>query len=164
MPTAVAEVILKKRLVIRLLLAASILVAAPVRAQECKSRLQEFVNKTGYSIKVVAPCKVWVVQNALAIPLGADATGQLMIAQEGDTGIIGVAVESKARLKLTPEFLLRLAQKNDSLEYVKAGIDSDGDLFLRSELYVPGLTIEAFNFTLKKVVEASSDVYQMLKK
>lgn len=73
-------------------------------------------------------------------------------------------VQPKAKLNLSADLLLKLMQLNDDLEFVKVGIDHDGDLFVRAELRVGSMTAEDFSASVKKVVEASTQIYAMLKK
>jgi len=133
-------------------------------SQECTSKLQGFVNKTGYKFKVAKPCQVWVATDALTIPQGEGVTGVLLIGQAGDVVVIGTVVQPKAKLELSADVLLKLMQLNNELEFVKVGIDNDGDLFLRAELRAGSMTAEDFSASVKKVVEASTQVYATLKK
>lgn len=55
-----------KKLAIGLLLFLAF--GAPAVSQECTSKLQGFVNKTGYKITVGKPCQVWIATDALTIP------------------------------------------------------------------------------------------------
>ena len=151
-----------KKLAIGLLL--SFVLSAPALSQECTSKLQGFVNKTGYKIKVAKPCAVWAATDALTIPRGEGATGLLLIAQEGEMAIVGVVVESKANLHLSSDLLLQLMKMNNELEFVKVGIDNDGDLFIRTELHMPSLTEADFKVAVKNVVAGSAQIYAILKK
>jgi hypothetical protein len=138
--------------------------SASALSQECTSKLQGFVNKTGYKIKVAKACAVWTATDALTIPRGEGATGLLLIAQEGEMAIVGVVVQSKANLNLSADLLLQLMKMNNELEFVKVGIDNDGDLFVRTELHMPSLTEDDFKVAVKNVVEGSGQVFAMLKK
>jgi hypothetical protein len=150
-----------KKLAIGLLL--SLAFSNPAMSQECTSKLQGFMNKTGYKLIVAKPCKVWVATDALSIPRGEGVIGLLVVGQEGEMGVVGTAVQSKAKLKLTSGLLLKLMRLNDELEYVKVGIDDDGDLFVRAELHMASVTAEEFSAAVKKVLEGSTKAYAMLK-
>jgi hypothetical protein len=138
--------------------------SAPAVSQECTSKLKGFVNKTGYKLTEARPCQVWVATDALSIPRGEGVTGVLLIGQSGDVVVIGTVVQPKANLELSADVLLKLMQLNNELEFVKVGIDSDGDLFVRAELRAGSMTAEDFSASVKKVVEASTQVYAALKK
>lgn len=142
----------------------SLVFSSPALSEECTSRMQEFVNKTGYKITTARPCNVWLATDALSIPRGEGLVGVLLIADGGEIGIIGSVLQTKAELKLSPELLLKLMQLNNKLDYMKVGIDNDGDLFVRAELHMSGLTAENFSATIKNVVRASNTIYDMLKK
>ncbi|HXH37836.1 MAG TPA: YbjN domain-containing protein [Thermoanaerobaculia bacterium] len=136
----------------------------PALGEECTSKLQGFVNQTGYKLIVAKPCAVWIASDALTIPHGEGLTGLLLIAQQGDMGVVGAVVQPKAKLKLSADLLLKLMQLNNELEYTKVGIDSDGDLFVRAELHMTSITAEEFSAVVKTIVEGSNKVYDALKK
>jgi hypothetical protein len=102
--------------------------------------------------------------DALTIPRGEGLTGLLLIAQEDEMGVVGTVVRPKAKLNLTADLLLKLMQLNDELEFVKVGIDNDGDMFVRTELHIASLTPEEFSATIKKIAEASNKIDDLLKK
>ena len=149
-----------KNLALGILLALAFTNAA--LAQECTSRLQGFVTATGYAVKMAKPCQVWVATNALTIPRGEGVAGLLLIAQQGEMAIVGVPVQTKAKLHLTADQLRKLLQLNNDVDYVKVGIDHDGDLFVRSEVHVESITAEEFSATVQKVVAASSKAYEVI--
>ncbi|MBZ5522564.1 MAG: YbjN domain-containing protein [Acidobacteriia bacterium] len=151
-----------KKLAIGLLL--SLALCAAAQSQECTSKLQGFVNNTGYKIKVAKACQVWVATDALTIPQGDGLAGLLLIGQEGEMGVVGTVVQTKAQLNLSADLLMKLMQMNNELDFVKVGIDNDGDLFVRSELRMASLTAEDFKASVKNVVDASSKIYSLLKK
>ena len=132
--------------------------------QECTSKLQDFVNKSGYKMTVARPCKVWIANDILAIPQGDGLQGKLLIGEEGEMGVIGTVVQPKAKLDLSAETLLKLMKLNNELDYAKIGIDNDGDLFVRAELRISSLTADDFTASLKQVIASAKQVYEALKK
>ncbi len=54
-------------------------------------------------------------------------------------------------------------QVNNDVDFVKVGIDSDGDLFVRSELRMASLTDDELKDTVNRVVQATSKVYDVVK-
>lgn len=151
-----------KKLAICLLL--SLTFSTPVLAEECTSKLQGFVNKIVYKIKPVQFCKLWAATDALNIPRGKGSTGLLLIGDGGEMGVIGTVLQSKANLTLSPNLLLKLMQLNNELDFMKVGIDRDGDLFVRAEIHMSTLTAEEFMETVKDVALASNQIYALLKK
>jgi acetaldehyde dehydrogenase (acetylating) len=73
-------------------------------------------------------------------------------------------VQAKANLDLSADLLLKLMKLNNELEFVKVGIDNDGDLFVRAELRMASLTAEDFSSAAKGVVEASTQTYGLVKR
>jgi Putative bacterial sensory transduction regulator len=139
--------------------------ATSAQAQEaCTSKIQEFVDKSGFKFTVAQPCKVWIISDALTIPRGEGLQGLLLIAQEDELGIIGTVVQPKAKLNLSSDLLLKLMRLNNDLDFVKTGIDADGDLFVRAEVHMSSLTAEDFNATVKSVITASTQVASALEK
>jgi hypothetical protein len=150
-----------KTFVLLLLLACHV----PGRAEEgCTSKFKDFLNRSSYKVREVKPCKVWVVSDALTIPQEAGLQGMLLIAQEGEMGIIGAVVQVKAKLPLSADLMLKLLRLNNEFEFAKVGIDTDGDLFIRTELRMKTLTEEEFKTSLKNLIEVGSQVYSTLKK
>jgi hypothetical protein len=132
-------------------------------SEECTSKLQGLMNKTGYKVIVAKPCQVWVATDALTIPRGEGVTGVLLVAQQGEMVMLGTVVQPKAKLNLSAALLLKLMQLNNDLEYVKVGIDDDGDLFVRAELHMASMSADDFNAAVKRVVEGSTKTFEMLK-
>jgi hypothetical protein len=142
----------------------SLVFSVPALSEECTSKLQGFVNKTGYKIMTAQPCNVWLATDALRIPRGEGVVRVLMIGDGGEMGIVGTVLQSKAELNLSADLLRQLMLLNNELDYMKIGIDSDGDLFVRAEMRMSSLTAENFSATVKDVVRASNQIYDILKK
>lgn len=143
----------------------SLAFSLPALSQEpqCRSRMQELVAQSGYTIRLIQPCKAWSATNSLGIPRALGTKDQLLFAEEGELGLVGVQVQSKAQLNLTSALMLKLLKLNSVMDYVKVGIDHDGDLFVRAEFHLPTISPAEFNDTVKQVVAASTKVYNALK-
>ena len=142
----------------------SLVFSTPALSKECTSKLQGFVDKTGYKIIEAQSCKAWVAIDALSIPKGEGIVRVLLIGNEDDIVVVGTVLQSKAELNLSPDLLLKLMQLNNELDYMKVGIDRDGDLFIRAEMHLSSLTAETFNDTVKNVVRAGNRIYGTLQK
>ena len=142
----------------------SLVFSTPALSEECTSKLQGFVAKTGYNIIEAKSCKVWLATDALSIPKGEGVVRVLLIGNEDDIVVVGTVLQSKAELNLSSDLLLKLMQLNNELDYLKVGIDRDGDLFIRAEMHMSSLTAETFNDTVKNVVRSSKKIYDTLKK
>jgi hypothetical protein len=49
------------------------------------------------------------------------------------------------------------------MDYLKVGLDHDGDLFVRTEFHLATITTAEFNEMVQQVVAASTKVYNVLK-
>src|ERR1700686_5048745 len=102
-----------KKLALGVLLSLAFSRIALSQEPECRSRMQELINQSTYTIKVSKPCKAWVASNQLSIPRGEGTTGRLLFAEVGALGLVGVPVQTKAKLNLTPSLMLKLLQLNN---------------------------------------------------
>lgn len=152
-----------KKLALGLLLSLAFTSPALTQEPECSSRMQTLLDQSGYAYKVNIPCKAWMGTAPLKIPRGQGAIGLILFAEVGDVGIIGIPVEAKAKLNLTQDLMFQLLRLNHGMDYLKVGLDTDGDLFVRSEFHLSSITPAQFNDTIQQVVAGSNDVYNVLK-
>jgi hypothetical protein len=150
------------RLVIGFLVFLALLI--PARAQECSSKVQELLSHSDIKTRTMAPCRAWAVTEFESIPRGDGLTGLLLIGSKDDVVVVGVVVRRKDRLHLTPELQLKLLQFDNELDYVKVGIDHDGDLFVRQDLRLSTITAEQLKNAVTAVADASVTVYAELEK
>jgi hypothetical protein len=120
---------------------------------QCTSKTNDYVNASGYKITVAKPCTMWFISEVLDIPRNG-LQGIILVAEENDMVIIGAVVRPKATLDTSAATLLKLMQLSNDLDYVKIGIDSDGDLFVREELRAAMLNASEFKAAVKNVISA----------
>ena len=77
--------------------------------------------------------------------------------------IVGTVVRPKATLDTSAATLLKLMRLSNDLDYVKIGIDNDGDLFVRVELRSRMLDAAEFKKTVQDVIKASATAYAATK-
>lgn len=153
-----------KKTLLCLFLTVALNAAVLAKEKECASKLQGYINKSSHKFNTLKACEVWATTDGVAIPRGEGAVGTLMVAaQEGETIVVAIVIQSKAKFKLSVPLLLKLLRMNHELSYVKVGIDDDGDLFARTELRAKTLTAEEFGVSLKTVVDAGAQTFAMLK-
>jgi len=99
-----------------------------------------------------------------SVPRGDGLSGVMLFAEQGDVVVVGTVLRTKAKLNLSADLLLKLMQFNNDLDFVKVGIDHDGDLFVREELRTASFTAEDFKDSITRVVAASNKVYAVLDK
>jgi hypothetical protein len=150
----------KLAICVLLFLSASVLASAQV----CASKVEGLLEQTGYTIKVLAPCRSWMATDATSIPKGDGLSGVMLIGESGDAVVIGTVLRTKARLNLSTDLAIKLLQFNHDLDWVKVGIDHDGDLFVRQELHEANLTELDVQNAFKTVAAAGEKVYAALDK
>jgi hypothetical protein len=105
---------------------------------------------------------MWVISDALDIPRNG-LQGLILVSEENGMLIIGTVVRPKATLDTSAATLLKLMQLSNDLDYVKIGIDNDGDLFVRSELRARMLDAAEFKAAVQNVIKASAKTFAATK-
>lgn len=129
---------------------------------QCTSKTDGYVTSSGYKVSVAKPCAMWFISDALDIPRNG-LQGLILIAEQNDMVIIGTVVRPKATLDTSAATLLKLMRLSNDLDYVKIGIDSDGDLFVRVEVRSRMLDAAEFKTTVQDVIKASAKAYAATK-
>lgn len=130
--------------------------------QDCTSKLRGIVEESGHVSKMISPCKAWMLTEVQSVPRGDGLTGVLLVGSAGDVVVVGIVIRTKANLKLSPDLAVKLLRLNHELDWVKVGIDHDGDLFVRQELHEESLTKDEFNASVMTVSTAGHKVYEEL--
>jgi hypothetical protein len=106
---------------------------AAAQAQSPAAKLEELIKNSGYTSSKVSD-NVWTI----------DFTGKqlpkfkviLSASGKDKDGIVVVFANpaEKSRLPATPNFMMLLLKSNHDFDYVKVGIDNDGDVFVRADI------------------------------
>jgi hypothetical protein len=147
------------RAVARLL---TVLFLCGLSVAQCASKTNDYVKASGYKVTVAKACAAWFIADALDIPR-KDLQGLILIAEQSDMVVIGTVVRPKATLDISAATLLKLMRLSNDLDYVKIGIDNDGDLFVRAELRLRMLDAAGFKTAVKDVISASAKAYAATK-
>ena len=137
---------------------AFVMVFGALGQAQCSSTIADFVKASGYKFNSYLPKCVWSISDALTIPHDG-LQGLVLIGEEGDSIVVGAVIRSKAHLDLSSATLAKLLRLNNELEYVKVGIDNDGDLFLRAEFRKTSLDSAALKDAFDRVKGGSQKVY-----
>ena len=148
-----------------LTLLTTLLLATASHAQEpCVSKIRTYLQQGGYAAIEASPCKVWLVNGLFSFKAqGEGLQGLLLVGVEDDIVVIGTVVRPKALAGLGQHQLIQLLRQNNDLDYVKIGLDKDGDLFVRAELRVTHLTSDDFSQTVRQVIAGGNRVYELLR-
>jgi hypothetical protein len=129
---------------------------------QCPTKINDYVNASGYKFSVAKPCSMWLISDAVKIPRDG-AQGVLLVAEEGEMLIVGTVVQLKAKLDVSAPALLKLMRLNHELDYVKIGIDNDDDLFVRLELHARKVDAADFKAAIATVITAAGKIYTAIK-
>ena len=77
--------------------------------------------------------------------------------------VMSVTIAKKKDIRLTQDLLYKLLEYNDMADYVKAGFDDEGDLFLRADLNGRLIDLQEFNVVLEQLAAASDDLHKQIK-
>jgi hypothetical protein len=140
----------------------AVLVLSGLSVAQCATRTNDYVNASGYKVNTAKPCTMWFISDALDIPRNG-LQGLILIAEQSDMVIVGTVVRPKATLDTSAATLLKLMRLSNELDYVKIGIDNDGDLFVRAELRVRMLDAAEFKTAVQNVISAGAKAYAATK-
>lgn len=121
------------RLVSALLLASLIAVTSPTVSAQTpdtfNGRVARALPATGYTF-TTHNASTW------SVDLNRQNTGRTkVILSTGTTVLVVFVVMAKrANIQKTPQFLEELAKANNDYDYVKIGLDKDGDFFVRIDV------------------------------
>ena len=148
-----------------LALLTTLLLGTTAHAQEpCVSKIRTYLQQSGYTAFEASPCKVWLVNGLFSFKTqGEGLQGLLLVGVEGEIVVIGTVVRPQALASLSRQQLVQLLKQNNDLDYVKIGIDKDGDLFVRAELRLTHLTGDDFSHTVRQVIAGGNRVYELLR-
>lgn len=85
---------------------------------------------------------------------------KLIVTTQDDLMVAFVTVAPKARIKKTPEFIETLLKFNNSLDFVKVGLDRDGDIFVRTDASVRTLDAQQLKEIIDQVAASANEVYE----
>lgn len=129
---------------------------------QCTSKMNGYVNSLGYKVKIYKPCAMWVISGAVRFPEDG-IQGLIVIAEEDGAVIVGTVVRQKATLDTSAATLLKLMRLNGSMDYIKLGIDNEGDLFVRVEMRERLVDAIELKAAMLNVISASAKVYEATK-
>src|SRR5262249_42496894 len=76
-----------------------------------------------------------------------------------DIAVTFAILAKKANINKTPRLMDALLSANHDYDYVKVGLDKDGDLFVRVDDWLPTLNARHLKDTINQVANASEEIY-----
>jgi hypothetical protein len=128
---------------------------APASTSPSAAKIDQLLADSGYKF-VKKTDSVWY------IPSHGKSLGdyKVILAAQDDLLVTFVTVVKKARLPVTTEFVLRVLKFNNSLDFVKVGLDRDGDLFVRCDSSVRILDVKELKAVVEQVSASTNEVYE----
>jgi hypothetical protein len=77
-----------------------------------------------------------------------------------DLVVMFVTVAKKADFQLTSESMFKLARINHALDRIKAGLDDDGDIFVRIDLSDRILDVKEFKINVEQLAAAADETFK----
>jgi hypothetical protein len=125
---------------------------------EAISTVDKLLAQSGYSF-AKKTSNVWTI----------DYTGKslakfkVIISTGPDLVVMFVTIAKKAEFPVNTELLYKLARINHSLDRIKAGLDDDGDIFVRIDLSDRILDIKEFKVNVDQLAAAADQAYADIK-
>jgi hypothetical protein len=139
--------------------------AGPVRSTRTQgdkaatiAKIGGFLKDSGYEYKQASE-SVWVINHkGKSVP-----NPQTLVIALEDFVIVGVVVAEKENIQVTADSMFKLLHLAHNMDYIKVGIDDDGDLFVRSEVRTRAMNSTEFKDTVERVFSAADRAYTEIK-
>lgn len=118
------------------------------------AKVVQLLGGTGYTYVQRTPTVWYIDMNRSSLK-----DFRLILASNDRLLVIFVTVLKKNQMRMTPEFMLSELQNNNKLDYVKIGIDKDGDLFVRTDCTPRVMDTQELKTQIEQVAAASNEVY-----
>jgi len=125
---------------------------------ETVAKIAGFLKDAGYEYKK-ADDNVWVIiHKGKSVP-----NQQTLVVALSDMLLVGVVVAEKKDIQVTADSMFKLLHLAHDVDYMKVGIDDDGDLFVRSEVRTRALNLSEFKDTVERVFTSADRAYLEIK-
>jgi Putative bacterial sensory transduction regulator len=129
--------------------------SVPLLAQSATPRVEQSLKETGFSYKTHNA-------NTWSIEFERKTLGKFRVIMStggSDILVTFVILAKKANINKTPKMMETLLTANHDYDYVKVGLDIDGDLFVRIDNWLPTLSSGRLKDTINQVANASEEVF-----
>lgn len=128
--------------------------AEPAATPASAAKLTYFIKASGYNFTAKTDTVWYAEWHGTTLK-----NFRIVLAVEGDLMVAFVTAATKPQFQVTPEFLQTLLKFNNSLDFVKVGLDRDGDIFVRSDSSIRTLDAQAFKEIVDQVAASADAVY-----
>jgi hypothetical protein len=126
--------------------------ATTVHAESAAERMEQLIKKSGFPYKK-HNASVWSTE------FDKKNLGKFrVILSVGDFDtplVVFVIVAKSAAINKTPAMMEKIAFANYEYDYVKVGLDKDGDLFVRADSNARKIDVEQMKMTINQVANSS---------
>lgn len=128
--------------------------SAPSLAQSAPSKFEQALKETGFAYKT-HNATTW------SIDFERKTLGKfkVILSTGTDIAVTFAILAKKANINKTPRLMDALLSANHDYDYVKVGLDKDGDLFVRVDDWLPTLNARHLKDTINQVANASEEIY-----
>ncbi len=143
-----------QRLVVVLVLSCFYLGSVPVHAQSPEAKIEQILKDTGFSYKA-HKAGVW------SIDFERKTLGKfkVIISTGPDIVVTFAIVAKKANINRTLKLVETLLLANHDYDYVKVGLDKDGDFFVRIDNQIRTTDVPEMKDTINQVANASEEIF-----
>lgn len=127
---------------------------APVKPDPSAAKVVRLLKSAGYDYTSKSDT-VWYIMKH------GDKLGDFKVigANEGDLLVLFVTVAKKANIEMDLDLAKKMLSLNNDLDQVKIGIDNDGDAFVRTDISIRTLDVDAFKATVEQVAASAEETY-----
>ena len=87
----------------------------------------------------------------------------IYVAVSGDVAVIGAVVAQKQQMQPMPALYQALLRCNHDFDYVKIGLDADGDAFVRMDIAIRRLDAEGLKNAIGRIRASTDSVFLRIK-
>ncbi len=88
---------------------------------------------------------------------------KVIVTVQDDLMVAFVTVIQKRQIPMSLSFIQKVLNYNNSLDFVKVGLDKDGDMFVRIDSNVRTMDDRSFKEMIDQVAAASNEIYRDVK-
>jgi hypothetical protein len=122
------------------------------------AKVLQLMKESGFSYKTVSD-SVWTMELSRA-SLG---TFRVLIGVQNEQFVAGVVIAEKAKIPMTVDFMHKIASLGNNLDYVKVGLDDDGDAYVRVEAHTRVLDLVEFKSDIEQMADAADKAFAAIK-
>jgi hypothetical protein len=130
--------------------------SAATRASAAK--VLPLLKESGYTYKTISE-SVWTME--WSRPSLGKFT--VLMGVQDDQFVAGVVIAEKARIPITVDLMHKMLTLGNDLDYVRIGLDNDGDAYVRVEVRTRVMDLVEFKSDVEGMADAADKVFAAIK-